>query len=199
MTEGMFMPKANDIYHSVLIVTVSDTFTSIIKKSLVGFYTSDTVKSASSARRYLLERYYDLIVINVPLPDETGEDFAIDAAEGGSASVLLVTPQEMFEDALSLVSDHGILVLPKPSPRGRIDKAIRFLSALQNRMHDLEKKAREAEEKAEEQQTVNRAKFRLMELKHMTEDEAHRFIGKMAMDNGISRGKAARRILNDMD
>ena len=32
----------------------------------------------------------------------------------------------MFEEVLADVTDEGILVLPKPLPRGRIEKAIRF-------------------------------------------------------------------------
>ena len=193
------MPKTTDIYHSILIVSVSEQFVSIVRKSLSGFTTVDIRKSSATARRCILERYYDLIVINGPLPDEMGEDLAIDAAEGCNASVLLVTPQDMFEDVLEHVTDHGVLVLPKPSPRGRIDKAVRFLTATQNRMHNLEKKTLAAQEKLEELQYVSRAKFFLMEHAHMTEDEAHRFIGKKAMDNGISRGKAARRILDEME
>ena len=193
------MPGMNDIYHSVLIVSVSEQFVSIVKKSLTGFITLDTGKSAAAARRYILERYYDLIVINAPLPDETGEDLAIDAAMTGNASILLVIPEDVFEDILGSVTDYGVLVLPKPVPRGRIDKAIRFLTAVQNKMHGLEKRVSAAEEKLGELKTVDRVKFLLMEQKHMSEDEAHRFIGKMAMDNGISRGKAARRILDDLE
>ena len=62
-----------------------------------------------------------------------------------------------------------------------------------------EKKIQKAEEKLEELKIVNQAKFLLIEKKHMTEDEAHRYIGKQAMDGGISRGRAAQRILDDLE
>jgi response regulator NasT len=45
---------------------------------------------------------------------------------------------------------------------------------------------------------VSRAKITLMEKKNFTEDEAHRYIGKYAMDNGISRGRAATLIMEDL-
>ena len=54
-----------------------------------------------------------------------------------------------------------------------------------------------AEEKAEEQRIIDRAKFYLIEKKQMTEDEAHRYIGKQSMDSGISRRRIAERILDD--
>ena len=191
------MSKKDDFYHSILIVSASEQFDQIVKKSLAGFTTIDIRKSASLARQCILERYYDIVVINSPLPDETGEDFAIFVTERCSASVLLVTPQDVFEDALNRVTDNGVLIVPKPSPRGRIDKAVRYLLAVQNKIHALEKKTQAAEEKLEEMRTVNKAKFLLVEKKHMTEDEAHRFIGKTAMDNGISRGRAARKIIDE--
>ena len=193
------MPKKADAYHSILIVSSSEQFDAVVKKSLQGFVTIDVRRSAALARRCVLEKYYDLVVVNSPLPDETGEDFAIDAADRSNASVLLTVPQDVFGDALERVTDHGILVMPKTASRGLIDKSIRFLVAVQNRMHEQERKTQAAEEKLEEMRIINKAKFFLVEQKHMTEDEAHRFIGKQAMDNGISRGKAAKNILDEMD
>ena len=192
------MPKRDDIYHSILIVSASEQFNTIVKKSLSGFLTVEVRKSAALARRCILERYYDIVVINAPLPDERGEELAVDVTDACNASVLLVVPQDVYEDSLSSVTDHGVLVVPKPFPRGRIDKAIRFLTAVQNRIHKLEQKTIAAEEKLEEMRLVNKAKFLLVEKKHMTEDEAHRYIGKQAMDSGVSRGRAARRILDEM-
>ena len=193
------MPKKADAYHSILIVSSSEQFDAVVKKSLQGFVTIDVRRSAALARRCVLEKYYDLVVVNSPLPDETGEDFAIDAADRSNASVLLTVPQDVFGDALERVTDHGILVMPKTASRGLIDKSIRFLVAVQNRMHEQERKTQAAEEKLEEMRIINKAKFFLVEQKHMTEDDAHRVIGKQAMDNGISRGKAAKNILDEMD
>ncbi|MCR4840459.1 MAG: ANTAR domain-containing protein [Lachnospiraceae bacterium] len=193
------MPQSKDIYHSVLIVSASESFDQLIKKSLTGFVTCESKRSVASARMSLLERYYDLIVINSPLPDETGEVFAIDAAEKSNASVLLVVSQDIYEETLQRVTDYGIIAMPKPSPKGRMDKIIRFLIALQNKMREQERKLRAAEEKIEELRMVDKAKFTLMEQKHMTEDEAHRYIGKQAMDNGVSRGRAARMILDELE
>ena len=191
------MRKEDDIYHSVLIVSASEQFDRLVKQSLKNCITIDSKKSVSLARRNILERYYDLVLINAPLPDETGEDFAVDVTENTNASVLLVTAAAAFENALLRVSDHGVLVVPKPSPRGRIDKAIRFLTAVQNRVCRIEKKMRTAEEKLEDLRIVTRTKCLLIEKRNMTEEQAHRLIGKRAMDNGISRRRAAEQILED--
>lgn len=191
------MSKNKDIQHSILIASPSDRFCLTVKKSLTGFVTIDIRKSASLARRCVLERYYDLVVVDSPLPDESGVEFAIDVTERFNSSVLLVTPRDIFEGVLSRVTDNGILVLPKPSQADIIDKAVRYLVAVQNRMCMLMRQKQDVEEKMEELRLVNKVKFMLVESKGMSEDDAHRYIGKLAMDNGISRGKAARMILDD--
>ncbi len=191
------MPKQDGIRHVVLIVSASEQFVAMAKKSLVDCITIDIKKSAASARRALLEKNYDLIVVNAPIPDETGEVFCLDAVERTNASVLLICPRDVSEDISDHVTDHGVLVLPKPAPHGSLDRNIRFLLATQNRMHRLEKKTLSVEEKMEEIRIVSRAKLLLVEKKHMTEEEAHRYIGKEAMDHGVSRKKIAEAILKD--
>ena len=192
------MPKHDDTVHSALIVSASEQFETLIKRSLMDVITVESRKSGAMARRYVLERYYDLVIINAPLPDESGEELALDIVEQCDASVLMVVPQDIFEDVLDRVTEQGIMVMPKPSPKGRIDKSVRFLVATQNKLHKLEAKVVKAEAKLEEMRVVNKAKLVLINKKKMSEDEAHRYIGKLAMDNGISRGRAAERILDDL-
>lgn len=192
------MPRDDDMQHSILIVSASAQFDTIARKSLKNAITIDSRKSAALARRCVLERYYDLVIVNAPLPDESGEECALDVAEKCSASVLLVAPQEVYEEVLDRVTDQGILVMAKPFPRGSMDKSIRFLFAVQNRMRRLERKVETAQEKMEELRLVSKAKLLLIEKKHMTEEEAHRMIGRQAMNSGVSRGRIAERILEEL-
>lgn len=192
------MPRADDIQHSVLIVSASGQFDAIVRKSLKNAMTIDSRKSAAMARRCILERYYDLVIVNAPLPDESGEEYALDVTEKCSASVLIVAPQEIYEEVLDHVTDHGILVIPKPFPKGRMDRAIRFLFAVQSRVRHLEREVLAVREKMDEMRLVSKAKVLLVEKKHMTEDEAHRFIGKQAMNSGVSRGRIAEKILDEL-
>lgn len=195
------MPKIEDIQHSILIVSAVEQFETVVRKTLPPgrVMSVDTAKSAAAARRCVLERYYDIVVINAPLPDEPGTDFALDVTEQCHASVLLVVPQEMYQDIFERVTDCGILALAKPFPKSSLNRAIRYLMAVQRKIHVLEKKVLSVEEKMEELRIVNRAKLLLIEKKHMTEDDAHRFIGKQAMDSGISRKRAAQRILEELE
>jgi response regulator NasT len=193
------MPKREDTRHSILCVSASEKFDAIVRKSLTGFLMVDSRKSAATARRCILERYYDIVVVNAPLPDESGEQFAIDVTQACSASVLLVVPSEVYQDVLEHVTDHGVLVVSKPLQTGLLFKAIRLLAAIQSRMHVLERQVEAAHEKLEEMRLVSKAKFLLVEQEHMTEDEAHRYIGKQAMDHGLSRKRIAEQLIEDYE
>ena len=194
------MPKDEFIQHSVLIASSSEQFDAIVKRSLPkkSFPSVESRKSASLARRSFLERYYDLVIINAPLPDENGLEISLDIIDTSNASVLLVVSKESYDDITDRVTDYGVLVLAKPFHWRQIDKAIRFLTAIQNKRHQLEYKMRDLQDKMEDLRTVAKAKCMLIEKKHMTEDQAHRFIGKTAMDHGISRKRAAIRIMDDL-
>ena len=95
------MPKSIDTQHSILIVSSSGQFDAIVSRSLTGYISKDICKSAAIARRFVLERYYDLVVINAPLPDENGEDLAMDVSENCNASILLVPPQATKTTAIA--------------------------------------------------------------------------------------------------
>lgn len=190
------MARKEDMHHSILIVSAARQFEAIVKRSLTGFVTIDGRHSGAMARHSVLEREYDMVVIDGPLPDETGEEFALDVMEKSGSLVLLVIPREVFEDVQERMVDHGVLVLSKPFSRGRLDQSIRFLCALQSRMRQLKTKTLTVEEKMEEIRIVSRAKLLLVEHGQMSEDEAHRFIGKQAMNNGVSRKRIAEQILN---
>ncbi len=195
------MPRKDDIQHSILIVSTSDQFDTVVKRSLPegNFMTVDYLRSASSARRNILDRFYDIVVINTPLADENGVELAIDIAEDTNISVLVVTSSDIYGDVLDRVTDSGVLAIQKPFPRGLLNKSIRYLISIQNRMQVLSKEISKAKDKLEEIRVISRAKVMLVEKKNMTEDEAHRFIGNQAMNDGVSRKRAAEKIMDDLE
>lgn len=82
---------------------------------------------------------------------------------------------------------------------GRMDMAIRYLTAIQDKMSVLDSRYRNARHKLEEIKIISKAKILLVQKKNMTEDEAHKYIGKSAMDSGISRVKVALEIIDEME
>lgn len=193
--------RDKEILHSILVVSCSEQFNMDFRQMLPGnlFVSLEFRKNITQARRQILERWYDIVVINIPLPDENGLDLAMDIAEKGRASVLIAAPSEIYEMVLDYVTDYGILAIPKPSSKNRIEKALRYLMKVQEKLAGMQKELELARKRLEEMRLVNKAKFLLVEQKHMTEEEAHRHIGKLAMDQRISRQKAAEEVIEDFE
>jgi response regulator NasT len=189
------MPGSEEKRNSILIVSASEQFEAVVRRSLRGHAAVVAHRSGAAARRSALERPFDLIVIQMPLQDETGEQFALDMASSGSSQILLIVPAEVFGTVLDRVTDLGIMTLARPFSRPQLSNALRFLQAVRSRTRILEDRLRASEEKREELRAVSRAKLLLIERRHMTEEEAHRYIGRQAMNNGVSRRKAAESIL----
>ncbi|MBO5623791.1 MAG: hypothetical protein J5959_19425, partial [Butyrivibrio sp.] len=145
------MPRKDDFQHSLLVVSGSEQFDPVVKRSLPegDFMTIDFLRSASSARRSILERYYDIVVINAPLPDDSGIDLALDIAEDSNISVLIVTTPDIYGDVLDRVTDLGVLAIQKPFQRGLLNKSIRYLIFVQNKIQKLSKEISLAKEKLE--------------------------------------------------
>lgn len=182
----------------ILIVSSSEKFNSFMSKILTGgdFSLKDRVKSASLARRRLLERGYDVVIINTPVADEFGVELASDIAEKYNCGIILTLPSEIFDDVTEQVVDGGVLTIARPISAAAIMRGIRFLNGVQRKFKNVEKKALTLEEKMDEIRVVNKAKWLLIQNKMISEDEAHRLIGKQAMNSGISRRAAAEMIIN---
>lgn len=184
--------------YSVLVVSASAKFNESVRGLLPErFYWPVTVLTdAAGARRALAENSYDLVLINTPLPDEFGTRLALDACESSSAGVLLLVKAEHCPDIEAQVSAHGVLTLAKPTSAQLFAQTLRLLCITRERLRGMEKKAVTLQEKMEEIRLVNRAKWLLIEELKMTEQEAHRYIEKRAMDRCVTRRAVAEQILS---
>ena len=150
-----------------------------------------TAFSVSAARREMTAQSFDMVIVNAPLPDETGNRFAIDAAQGPGCVVLLLVRSEDSEEAAARMTPHGVFTLPKPTSSQALQQALRWMISSRERLRRMEKKTTSIEEKMEEIRLVNRAKWLLIEQLKMTEAEAHRFIEKQAMDRCTAKKEIA--------
>ena len=184
--------------YSVLIVTASDSFTDSVMPLLpmTDYWPVSTARSVGEARRKLTDTEFDIVLINTPLPDEFGTRLALDACESSSAGVLLLVKVEHCPDIEAQVSAHGVLTLAKPTSAQLFAQTLRLLCITRERLRGMEKKAVTLQEKMEEIRLVNRAKWLLIEELKMTEQEAHRYIEKQAMDRCVTRRAVAEQILS---
>lgn len=183
--------------YSVLVVSASDTFNASLIPLLPEskFDPIRTETSVNAARRALSDRNYDFIIINSPLPDDSGIRFAIDLSGLKTSVALLMVRSDIYEAMYNKVAEYGVYVLAKPTSKPIVSQAIDWMIATRERLKKFEKKTMSTEEKMQEIRIVNHAKWTLIEQLKMTEADAHRYIEKQAMDYCISKREMAEKII----
>ena len=183
--------------YSVLVVSASEKFNQILPDIFpVKIYSPvSIVSSVSTAKRAISERDFDFLVINSPLPDDTGLRFAADVADAYGTVVLFLTRAELYEEAYDKLAECGVFLMQKPFSRTVFEAASSWLISARERVRKTEKRTLSIEEKMQEIRLVNRAKWLLISEVKMTEPDAHRYIEKQAMDRCVPRSRVAEEII----
>ena len=183
--------------YKVLIVSSSEKFIRPMLDMLPEkmFDPVETASDVAQARRKLLEREFDIVIINAPLHDEFGTKLALDICQKSSAGVLLFVKAEHYSDITSKVMQYGVMTISKPTSPSMITQSVQMLCSTRERLRIMERKNASVEEKIEEIRIINRAKCLLIEQLKMTESEAHRYIEKQAMDRCVTRRVIAENII----
>lgn len=184
--------------YSALVVSASEHFNKTMKSLLSGskFESVKFAGSISGAKRANVERLYDIVIIDTPLPDDTGDNFAVDLSDSQSSVVLMLVHYELYEMVQENYSGRGVFITSKPASKEDLSTALGWLISARERIRKYEKKALSTEEKMQEIRLVNRAKLFLITEKGMDEDSAHHYISKQAMDRCVSKRVIAEEILN---
>lgn len=196
-TKGEKQSSSERVY-KVALVSSSEKFNGAMlpllpknRFSPIGVY-----RDAKSARRVIFKEKPDIVIINTPLPDDFGTSLALDVSETDGVCVLLFTRAENFSELSSVLAPHGVLTLPKPTSPELTEEVVELMCATRERLRRIEIKKSFAEERMEDIRVVNKAKWFLIEQLKMTEQEAHRYIEKQAMDRCVTKRVIAENILS---
>ncbi len=179
--------------HSVLVVTKDSKLSQTISSMLIApLFETEVLSDFNEARRRVSERLYNIILVDYS--DGEGSDFATDASESLS-TILLLLPPSLFEEVSYRVEGYGIISITNPFDQFYFYNMIKAAIAVQYKVQVLSSQTTKLKVKMEEIKQVNRAKMLLMQNMKMTEQEAHRFIEKDAMDRGMKRIAVADEII----
>lgn len=169
---------------SALIISSSDKgtafFSEMLSAASIGQITA--LETCAEARRLLLERDFDLVVINAPLRDESGESLSRHIAAKGNSQVILAVKSEFFEEISAVTEDEGVLTVSKPINRALFWAALKLAKSAGARLKRMQTENGRLKQKIEDIRIVDRAKCVLISYLGMSEQEAHRYIEKQAMD-----------------
>lgn len=184
-------------YASLLLVTASQDTAARFARLLPAerFAPEYNVCSAREAGYVLGEASYDVVVIDGSIPRSEGHALAALAAEKGVAHLLLLAEAGDFPETAAFAQEHGYMALPSPVDPALFRQSLGMMAAASVRLHELEEKAENLQAKMDELRLVDRAKLLLIQRFQMTEQDAHRFIEKNAMDRCVPRRTIAENII----
>ncbi|MGN0730584.1 MAG: ANTAR domain-containing response regulator [Treponema sp.] len=179
--------------HSVLVVTREEKISSLINSMLVPpAFETVIIKDFNEARRVCSERNYNIVIVD--FADGEGTDFAIDISDSAS-TILLLAPVQFFDQISYKVESYGILTITSTFDQFYFYNMIKIALAVQYKVQVLSSQTTKLKVKMEEIRLINRAKMILMQNLNMTEQDAHRYIEKEAMDRCIKKIAVAEQVI----
>jgi len=157
------------------------------------------LESAAEARRMLLDRDFDLVVVNAPLKDESGESLCRHIVSRGASQAILAVKSESFNAVAAACEADGILTISRPVNNAVFWSALALAKSSRNRILRVQEENARLKQKIEDIRIVDRAKHILIAHLKLNEQEAHRLIEKQAMDLRSTRRSIADGILKTYD
>lgn len=179
--------------HSVLVVTKDTKTSTLISAMLIPpLFEVVLTEDFNEARRLCTERVFNIVIVD--FAEGEGTDFAVDISSCIS-TILLLSPAQFFDQLSYRVEPYGILTITSPFDQFYFYNMIKIAIAVQYKVQVLSSQTIKLKEKMEEIRLVNRAKMLLMQHKELTEQEAHRYLEKQAMDHSMKRVAVAEEII----
>lgn len=181
----------------VLVVTGSRQ----IAEQLCGFvsqageYGIDTVSTGAAAAELADIEHFRAIIVCPPLPGESACAVACRIAQSTGTIVILIVKDPVSQTAAAQFEKSGVIALPKPVTKPMFLQAFRLVCTLQSRFTGLASENDRLRNKIDEIRLVDRAKCALIHYLGMTEQMAHRYIEKQAMDMRLPKAVVAEDIL----
>ena len=182
---------------SALVVTNSEKSRMLFFEALTIASVSriDVLASAGEARRTLLDKDYNIVIIDAPLPDESGESLARHIAVKDLSQVILAVNSEHFNAVSAVCQEDGVLVISKPVNKEFFWAVLSLAKSVSSRLKRIRDENAKLKQKIEDIRIIDRAKCLLISYLSLTEQESHRFIEKQAMDLRSTKRAIAEEIL----
>jgi len=153
------------------------------------------IASAGEARRALLQNNFDIVIIDMPLADESGESLARHIAVKYFTLVILAVNSENFNAVSAVCHEDGVLVISKPIEKNFFWSVLSLARSVSKKFKRIQSENVKLKQKIEDIRIIDRAKCLLISYLNLTEQESHRFIEKQAMDLRSTKRGIAEEIL----
>lgn len=173
----------------IILAFSKEEVTARITKMLAagGLHVHGVCRSAAEVLRMTADMKRALIITGFKLSDMTAEQ--LNSELSSDMSMIVIGKGQQRE----LIASDDIVFMPLPVSKDELCQTVRMTAG---RTAGEWKKPPRPVRTEEEKQIIARAKAFLMEKYMMSEMQAHRFIQKQSMDNGLKFIDMARRIVS---
>ena len=161
----------------------------------MGDYQVTSTQSGENGRKLFLADEYDLILINTPLEDEFGDETAAVVSSRTASGVIIFIKNSQLDSVSEKMEKAGVMVVGKPLVKGMLVQAVNFAQVVKQRIITLQRENERLAGRLDAVKAVNKAKWVLVKYLNMSEEQAHKYIERQAMERRMSKGEVARRIL----
>ena len=164
----------------------------IVKSS--GSYDVAYAPSVSAAFDETNKDRYDLVIINSD-STEQARATASAIAKRDYGGVIFLENASAYEKTHGRLSPLGIVVVAKPLSRTSLMTAVQTVHAANIRVAELKEVNKSLEQQLKDLKLIDRAKIALITHFGYSEDEAHKYIEKQAMNLRTTKREVAMNIL----
>lgn len=191
-----------EIRYDVLVICSNKPIANAIAKNLADNHQISQptlVEDPMVARRLLLDRHFDIVIINSPFEHESGLNLAIEINDLYEVGIMLLTKANDYDEIFDKTNELGIITLAKPTASTLFAQSLKILCMTRQKLGNLRKNnsGLSFKEKLKEIKLMNEAKVMLIKKKSISEEDAHHYIEKTAMNERISKIEAALKIIEE--
>ncbi|MCL2175854.1 MAG: ANTAR domain-containing protein [Treponema sp.] len=184
-------------FETVLIVSSTEKSIALFSEclALASINQITVIASGGEARRTLIQKDFDIIIIDAPLSDESGENLARHIGVKGLSQVILAVNSENIEEVSAVCQADGVLAISKPIDKQFFWSVLSLARSVSSKLKRMQDENTKLKQKIEDIRIIDRAKCMLISYLSLTEQESHRFIEKQAMDLRSTKRAIAEEIL----
>ncbi len=142
----------------------------------------------------------DILVMKFPLEDGSGIDQILDLAlKNSHLQTILLVRRDVYEQVSYRCRDSQIFVLSLPVQLQLMTQALRFMMAMSRGMAERYEEVLRLRKKLSEIGYITKAKCLLIQHRGMSEEEAHYYLERMAMNRCLSKKEIALEIIDSAE
>ena len=141
----------------------------------------------------------DLLVVTLPFRDGTGIEALLDmTGKQQHLQTILIVRRDIYEQTAYRCRHAMMTVLSMPVPAQVLTGAVRYMMSVCQRLAGNDEEIRQLRKKLSETGYITKAKCLLIQHRGLTEEEAHHYLERQAMDRCVGKKEIALEIINSV-